>query len=422
MGIVYEMAQQVRLPRMVKIRQHFDTTYIKDAYAEALKELDQKKIRSTIKPGMRIAITGSSRGIDRQRDLLKAVVDFVKQQGAEPFIVPAMGSHGGATAEGQVRLLEAYGINEEYCGCPIRATMDTVKIWQMPDGHDVLIDRYAAEADGIIVFGRVKLHSHFRGRYGSGLLKMMVIGLGKQQGAESAHDTGIEHLAEIVEDFGNAVRLHSNVLFGFATVENAYDKCCMLRALTNEEIPEIEPELLDYAKKRTPKILLPEGDVLVIDHIGKNFSGYGQDPDVSGSYPDPEMVGGFQKQRLVFLDMSHETHNNAVGLGAADFITRRLFDACDHEQAYANVLTAITPQEYKIPIIAENQKDAIGIAVRMCVGIDRDNARIVRIPNTLHLDEIYISEALLEQAKEHPEITILSDPEPFKFDDDGNLF
>lgn len=422
MGIVHEMGRKVTLPRMVRIHQQFDSTQLLDVYGEALRELNQEKICTKIHPGMRIAITGSSRGIDRQRELLKALAGFVRRQGGEPFIIPAMGSHGGATVEGQMRILESYGITEEYCGCPVLATMETRKIWQLPDGHDVLIDRYAAEADGIIVFGRVKLHSHFRGRYESGIMKMMTIGLGKQHGAESAHDTGIVHLAEVIETFGNAVRTHSNVLFGFATVENAYDKCCLLKAMTNEEIPEIEPQLLEYAKERMAKILIPEGDVLVIDQIGKNFSGYGQDPNVTGSFPNPAMTGGFQKQRLVFLDLSPETHNNAVGLGAADFITRRLADRCDHEQAYANVLTAITPGEYKIPIIAENQEDAIRIAVKTCVGIDRDRVRIVRIPNTTDLTEISVSESLLAQARQHPDITVLSEPEPFAFDAEGNLF
>lgn len=422
MGIVHELGQKVTLPRMVKIHQKFDATQIDDIYMAAMYELDQEKIRSTIRPGMHIAITGSSRGIDRQRDLLRAIVDFVKRQGGKPFIIPAMGSHGGATVEGQRRILESYGITEAYCGCPIMATMETKKICQLPDGHDVLIDRYAAEADGIIVFGRVKLHSHFRGRYESGIMKMMTIGLGKQHGAESAHDTGIAHLAEVIETFGNAVRTHANVLFGFATVENAYDKCCLLKAMTNEEIPEIEPQLLEYSKARMAKILIPEGDVLIIDRIGKNFSGYGQDPNVSGSFPNPRMTGGFKKQRLVFLGLSPETHHNAVGLGAADFITRRLAEDCDHEQAYANVLTAITPNEYKIPIIAESDEDAIRIAVKMCVEIDREKVRIVRIPNTTELTEIYISESLLGQAKENPNIAILSEPLPFAFDNHGNLF
>lgn len=422
MGIIHEMGLDITLPKMVKIHQSFDDTHIANIEEAVLNELRQEKIHSAIKAGMQIAITGSSRGIDHMWQMLKVIADFVKECGAHPFIIPAMGSHGGATVEGQVRVLSGYGVTEAACGCPIRATMETVKICETPDGHDVLIDRYAAEADGIIVFGRVKPHSHFRGKYESGIMKMMTIGLGKQHGAESAHDTGIEHLAEVIEVFGEAVRTSAKILFGIATVENAYDKCCLIKAMTRAEIPRVEPELLKYAKARMPGILVPQGDVLIIDRIGKNYSGYGQDPNVSGSYPNPQMQGGFKKQRLVFLDLSEETHHNAVGLGAADFVTRRLVENSDHEQAYANVLTAITPNEYKIPVTAENQEDAIRIAVRTCVGIDRNNARIVRIPNTMELSEIYISENLAAEAKQNPQIRILSEPEVFVFDGEGNLF
>ena len=337
-------------------------------------------------------------------------------------VAGAMGSHGGCTAEGQLEILHGYGVTEEYCGCPIISDMTTTTICHTPDGHPVKIDKHAAEADGIIVFNRVKPHTHFRGKYESGIMKMMTIGMGKQAGAESAHDTGIFHLAEVVETFGNAVRTHSNVIIGLASVENAYDKCCRVVAMTNEEIPVVEEELQAYAKTRMPRIVIPESDLLLVDYIGKNFSGPGADPNVTGTFSNTWTQGGHKKQRMVFFDLSEESHGNASGVGLSDFTTKRMFDKIDLEPVYANSITAICIEEGKIPIVCDNQEDAIKAAVRACTDIDRSKVRIVRIHNTLHLDEVYISEALLEEARKYPEIEILSDPEPFAFDESGNLF
>lgn len=422
MGVVHELLREVELPRMVKVRQSFASDRIEDVASEVLKELRQEKIRSTIRPGMRVCITAGSRGINQFALMVKTIAAFVRECGAEPFIIPAMGSHGGCTAEGQREILTGYGITEAYCGCPILSSMETVKICETPDGHDVKIDRCAAEADGIIVFNRVKPHTHFRGRYESGIMKMMTIGLGKQAGAASAHDTGIVHLGEVVETFGNLVRTHAKVLFGLASVENAYDQVCRITAMTNAEIPEVEPGLQAYAKERMGRILLPESDVLVIDEIGKNFSGPGHDPNVSGSFSNPWTRGGHKKQRLVILDLSEESHGNASGVGLADFTTQRLVDKMKREMADANCITAITLEECKIPLTLENHEDAIKAGVRTCTDIDRRQVRIVRIPNTLHLGEIYLSESLLGEARRHPDIEILSDPEPFAFDENGNLF
>ncbi|MCI8399172.1 MAG: DUF2088 domain-containing protein [Oscillibacter sp.] len=421
-GIIHELVKDVPLPRMVRVRQTFDAAQIDDVHEAVWKELSQEKIRSTIQPGMRICITAGSRGIDRLREFEKAIADFVKSCGAEPFIIPAMGSHGGCTAEGQLEILTGYGVTEEYCGCPIISDMATTTICHTPDGHPVKIDRHAAEADGIIVFNRVKPHTHFRGKYESGIMKMMTIGLGKQAGAESAHDTGILHLAEVVETFGNAVRTHAKVLFGVASVENAYDKCCRVAAMTNEEIPIVEEALQAYAKTRMPCILLPESDLLLVDQIGKNFSGPGADPNVTGTFSNTWTQGGHKKQRMVFFDLSAESHGNASGLGLADFTTRRLVEKMDPEPGYANSITSICIEEGKIPIVCESQEDAVKAGVRACTDIDRSKVRIVRIHNTLHLDEIYISESLLEEAEKCPQIEILSAPEPFAFDEEGNLF
>ena len=422
MPTIHELIKDVPLPRMVRVRQTFPDGTIEDIRESVWKELSQEKIRSTIKPGMRICITAGSRGIDRLKEFIKTIADFVKECGAEPFIIPAMGSHGNCTAEGQREILRGYGVTEEYCGCPVISDMTTVTICHVPDGRPVKIDKHAAEADGIIVFNRVKPHTNFRGRYESGLMKMMTIGMGKREGADSAHDTGMGHMAEVVELYGNAVRTHSNVLFGLASVENAYDRCCRIVAMTNEEIPEVEPELQAFSKASLPRIIIPESDILLVDYIGKNFSGTGADPNVTGTFSHPWMSGGHKKQRMVFFDLSEESHGNATGLGLADFTTRRARNKIDEEPGYANSIISIATDEGKIPITCENQEDAIKAALKCCVDVDRSNPRIIRIHNTLDLEEIYISEALLEEARKYPEIEILSDPEPFAFDENGNLF
>jgi hypothetical protein len=353
---------------------------------------------------------------------MKTICDFIRERGAKPFVVPAMGSHGGAQAEGQREVLYSYGITEEYIGCPIRATMETTLIGHSPEGHPVYIDKYAAEADGIVVNCRIKAHTAFHGPYESGIMKMMVIGLGKQRGAESCHNANVRYFAKYIPMFGNVIRTHSNVLFGFAAIENAYEETCRVAALTNEEIPLKEPELLDYAKTTMARILIDKCDVLVIDCIGKDYSGEGADPNVTGTWANTYVSGGLQKQRVATLDLSKESYGNATGIGVADFITRRLMDKCDMEAIYANAVTSKVLIPAFIPLVAANDEDAIKGAVKCCQDIDYSKVEIIRIPNSLEIEEIYISESLLEKAKACPDIEIISSPQSFPFDEKGNLF
>lgn len=281
-NVIHELVKDVKLPKMVKIHQKFDDSKIEDLESELLQKLEADQIRATLRPGMRVAITGSSRGITNQPLIIRTIANFVKSCGASPFVVPAMGSHGGATAEGQKGILESYGITEEYIGCPIVSSMETKLIGYTPKNQPVYIDKNAAEADGIIVQCRVAPHTSFRGPYESGIMKMMTIGLGKQNGASHFHSSGIGHMAEYIPMYGNTIRTHSNVIFAVAAVENAYHDTCRIEALTNEEIPEKEPELLEYAKQRFGKILLDKCDVLVVDEIGKDINGDGADPNVTG--------------------------------------------------------------------------------------------------------------------------------------------
>jgi hypothetical protein len=423
MGVVSELLKDVKIPRMAKVRQRFPRQRIENI-PEALRvELLRNEIKEKIKPGMKIALTGGSRGIANVALVLKEVAAFVKEQGAEPFIIPAMGSHGGATAEGQVEILESLGITEEFCGCPIKASMEVKQIGFTADNeHPVLIDKYAAEADGIILVNRVKPHPAFRGPYESGLMKMMTIGLGKQKGAETCHDIGIRHLARLIPLFGNAILANSNVLFGIALLENPFDETCKIVALTNEEIPEKEPALLEEAKSLMPRIMFDNIDVLVVDKIGKNYSGDGMDPNITGRFPTQYADGGINAQRVAILDLSDETHGNANGLGMADMITRRLFEKTDLEKVYPNSLTSRIVCNIKIPMMLKSDKETIQAAILTCVEMDKNNPTIVRVPNTLHIEYIYISEALFEKAKAIPDIEIIEEPKDLIFDESGNLW
>ncbi|HAE61656.1 MAG TPA: hypothetical protein DCG38_04925 [Eubacteriaceae bacterium] len=427
MGVVSDMLKDVKLPKMIKVKQNFQREKINDISAALRSELMNDKIKSTIKPGMKIAITGGSRGVANIALIIKEVASFVKELGAEPFIIPAMGSHGGATAEGQVEVLESFGITEEYCGCPIKASMETKQIGYTDETaferqFPVFIDKYAAEADGIILVNRIKTHPAFRGTYESGLMKMMTIGLGKQKGAETCHEVGVKHLAALIPLFGNAILKNANVLFGVGTIENPFDETCKIIALTNKEIPEKEPALLLESKTLMPKILIEKTDVLIVDKIGKNFSGDGMDPNITGTFPTPYASGGIDAQRVVLLDLSDETHGNANGLGMAHMVTKRLFDKSDLEKTYPNSLTAKIVKNIKIPMILKSDKEAIQAAVKTCVDINKESPDIIRIPNSLHIEYIEISESLLEKAKQIPDMEILDEAKDFSFDINGNLW
>ncbi len=422
MGKIEELLRDVPLPRMVRVRQTFDDTRIENVQAEVLTQLSRPAIVETIHPGMRICLTCSSRGIDNLALILRTVAGFCRGRGAVPFIVPAMGSHGGATAEGQMRIANGYGVTEEYCGCPVISCMDTVKIGTAENGIDVFIDRHAAEADGIIVVGRIKPHTAFEGPYESGLMKMMAIGLGKQYGASVCHSRGFAHMAEMVPAFGRTILAHAGVLFGLAILENAYDKTCKLRALTREEIPAEEPGLLKEAKSLMPRILFDPVDVLVIDRIGKNISGDGMDPNITGRFGTPYKKGGIRTQRLVVLDLTDESHGNGMGLGQADITTKRVYDKFDFEETYPNALTCRVFCGTFLPTVMPNDRLALQAAVSTCVDANISRIRLVRLRDTLHLDEILVSEALAEGASGIPGVETLDGPEEMHFGGTGNLF
>ncbi|MBR1672050.1 MAG: DUF2088 domain-containing protein [Fretibacterium sp.] len=417
--------RDTRVPKMFRVRQVFPRPRIdREALPGLIFDcLDQPKFAERVKPGMRIAITAGSRGIANNDVTTKAIADWVKSRGAKPFIVPAMGSHGGATAEGQAQILAGYGITEERMGCPIVSSMETVKIGRTEEEHprDVFIDRNAHEADGIILGCRVKPHTAFRGPYESGMMKMMAIGLGKQYGAEACHEQGFKNMAKNVPLFGKCILKNARVLFGVPTIENAYDETCKVTAVAAEDIEAEEPGLLKEAFSYMPRILVESCDVLVVDAIGKNFSGDGMDPNITGTFCTPYATGGIDAQRVAVLNISPESHGNGIGLGYASATTARVYGQLDLGAMYPNAITCTVLGGVRIPIVLRNDRECIQCCVKSCNEIDKLNPRIVRIPNSLHLEHIMLSEAYWDEAKDIPGVEVESEPEDLPFDTEGNL-
>ena len=427
METITDLIKNQPIPRMVRIRQNFDRSHIpvEDIAATVQRELDREDLGGKIKPGMKIAITCGSRGMTNNALMARAMVDFVKSKGAEPYIVASMGSHGGATAEGQTQILKDYGITEEAMGCPVKSSMETVQVGLSGvRKQPVFVDKNASQADGILLFNRIKPHTSFRGPYESGLMKMMAIGLGKQKGAESIHHQSPAIMHELVEEYGRTILENCPVLGGIAVVENAYDDTYLIKGLTPQEIIDEEPKLKEISYRTIAKLLFDKCDVLVVDKIGKNISGDGMDPNISGRFVLPQYCsGGIDAEKVVVLDITDETHGNAQGIGLAEVTTRRLVNRMKLEMTYPTGVTNTFLHLMKIPMIMDNDREALQLALMCCPEAeDHDHMKLIRIPNTAHIGEIEISEGLLPQAKANPNIEILTDLYDLPFDSQGNLF
>lgn len=409
------------MPRMMKVKQRFDNEKIEDLTAALNEKLNQEKITSLVKPGMSIAVAVGSRGVDRIVEITAATIAFLKELGAEPFIVPSMGSHGGATAEGQTDVLRHLGVTEESTGAPIRSTMEVVKLGELENGLPVYVDKYASEADGLVVINRIKPHTAFRGPVESGMMKMISIGLGKQKGAEACHQMGFKYMAENVPAMAKIIMNERPFLFGVATVENAFDKAAIVEVMTKQDIIDYEKDLQVKAKEMLPKLFFDQLDVLVIDEIGKNISGDGMDPNITGRFPTPYATGGPDVNKMVVLDLTHETEGNANGVGTADFTTQRLVDKMDREVTYANGLTSTVCAPTKIATTLANDQEAIKAAIKTCNILDFTKVKMVRIKNTLEIAEIEVSEALYDYVKNHPQLEAVTEPVEWAFDENGNL-
>ena len=430
METITNLIKDTPIPKMVRVRQNFDKTCIpeSDIPGIILRELDRPEIGGKILPGQKIAITCGSRGINHNALMARTIVDFVKSKGAAPYIVAAMGSHGGATAEGQLQILKDYGITEEAMDCPVKSSMETVQIGISGVRHQpVFMDKNASEADGIILFNRIKPHTSFRGPYESGLLKMSVIGMGKQHGAESVHESGFQNMGRVMPQFARVVFDNTNIVAGVGIIENAYDQTYKIAALNAAEIWEQEPELLKEANRLLGRIWVDKADVLVVDKLGKNISGDGMDPNVSGTFGSPGRPrngepGPILAQRTVVLDLTDESHGNFNGIGVADVTTKRLIDKSIVDVTYPNALTSTLVNMVKMPIFAHSDENAIKLAVRVCNMIDKQHPRIVRIANTMELSHIWVSEALVEEVKDHPHMELDGELQDWGFDENGNLW
>ncbi|MGE5606562.1 MAG: lactate racemase domain-containing protein [Bacteroidota bacterium] len=422
MSTVDQLLEKIVIPKMVKVKQKFERPVITDIAKELSSGLAEKKVLEGIKKGQKIAVAVGSRGIANQPLMVKVLISELRRVGAEPFIVPAMGSHAGATAEGQREMLIGMGISEDYVGAPIRSSMDVVQLGTSGNGLPVYMDRNAYEADGIVIINRIKPHVCFRFKYESGLMKMIVIGLGKQKGADICHQLGFEKMPENLESIGLKALEKANLIFGIGVVENAYHETSMIQVLAGAEIPTKEPKLLEEAKRLAPKLYFDSLETLIIDEIGKDISGSGFDTNVVGRYHSPCVSGGPKIHRLAILDITDRSHGNGNGLGMADFTTKRAANKFRPEQTYPNTLTATLTGGVKIPATLENDLQVIQACLKTCNLMDYRDARVVRIKNTLSLDEIEVSENMLASLKDNPNLEVVGTPYAWQFDRDGNLF
>ena len=411
----------MEFPKVVKIRQKFPRPRV-DNIEETLREqLGRGEISSTIDPGMSVALTAGSRGIAQIHEILRSLVEILKEMEAEPFIVPAMGSHGGATAEGQVEILESLGVTEEFCGAPVRSSMEVVEIGETGRGVTVYMDRLASEADGVVLVNRVKAHTDFRSEIESGLMKMASIGLGKHEQALALHGYGVEGIRDFMIEVAEEVLGSGHILFGVATVENAYDEPAIVEAIPAGEIHAREAELLAEYMEMMPALPVSDIDVLYVDSLGKNYSGTGMDTNVIGRFrilgvEEPETPA---IKYIVVGDVSDESHGNAIGAGLADLTTRRLADRIERKAMNANVITSTFVERAKVPMVLASDEEALRTAIRCNWGVPPEETRLVRIPNTLHLEYLYVSENMVDEALANAETEVVGDPEELRFDTEG---
>jgi hypothetical protein len=420
MSAVDSLLEPILIPEVLRVRQSFERPLVRDVAGEVVRGMEPA-LRDA-KPGWRVAVTAGSRGISNMPLILKTVVQQLRKAGCEPFIFPAMGSHGGATAEGQRRMLEDMGITENCMEAPIKSSMETVVVGVAPNGRNVYMDKYASEADAVVVVNRVKPHVAFRGAYESGLMKMITIGMGKQQGADSAHRLGFGQMAENVLAYAKVIIAKKNILCAVGMIENAYHETAEVHVLRAAEIEAREPEMLRRAWKLYPRLFFDKLDVLVLDEIGKDISGTGFDTNILGRYHTPYASGGPDIARIGVLDITDKSHGNGNGLGILDFTTRRAFGKFDFEQSYPNSLTSTVPTSVKIPMVLKNDRQCIQAAIKTCNAQDRSAVSLVRIKNTVSLEEIQVSESLASYVKEHPSLEIIEAPGKLVFSEEGNLF
>lgn len=405
---------------LTPVAQTFSRESIPDIPGRVIETMRQSGVE--FQPGTRIAIAVGSRGISHLAQIVRAVVDFLKARDVSCFVVPAMGSHGGATAEGQTEVLTSLGVTEASVGVPIRSSMQVVELPRGPLPHPVYQDKIAHEADGIVVINRIKAHTDFMGEIESGLAKMCVIGLGKHHQALTMHRFGVKGLRDYIPAAAEQILKTSRILLGIGLVENAYDETMRIEAIRRESILSEEKVLLKLSRASMPSLPVDAMDLLILDAMGKDISGTGMDPNIIGR----RMIAGEPDlpipaiTRLVVCGLSEQSHGNALGMGMADFITRRLYDAIDFPATYENTLTSTFIERGRIPIIAETDWMAVQYAMRTWGDIRPETAKIIRAENTLHIDRLYVSDAVLDVVRGCPDLVVTGEAVP-QFDASGHL-
>ena len=407
------------LPRWVRVRQKLYAERIENVTGAVAAEFTRAEIRSAIRPGARVALAAGSRGIDRIDQVVRAVVAEVKRLGGAPFVVPAMGSHGGATAEGQAELLAHYGISESSMGCQIVSSMETVLLGEVEGGVPVWFDREAAQADVVIPINRVKPHTDFHAPIESGLVKMIAVGLGKQQGAATFHRRGFAEFHRLLPAVARFTLGKVNIPFGIALVENGFAQLAHVEAIPAARLWERETELLRMARDWMPRLPGDRIDVLVVDAIGKDISGIGADTNVVNRYYDGMLPFTPHIQRIVIRDLTVETEGNASGIGLGDVALRQAVEKLDPVKTYMNCITAKTPEGARIPLTVENDRQALHIALACCLQVENADARIARIRDTKHLEEFWASEPLLAALERADSVEPVGEVEDIRFDTEG---
>ena len=415
----------IPLPPIFRVRQSFEAPRVADVEGEVRRQLDKLGLDKKIKPGQSVAITAGSRGIANIHRITKAVVDAMKALGAAPFIVPAMGSHGGGTAAGQREVLESYGITEDYCGCPIRASMETVVVCQTAEGFDVHFDRHAFGADHVVVCNRIKPHTGFVGDVESGLMKMMLIGLGKHEGAKVYHRAIHDYsFPQIIRSVAGRVLETCHITAGLGIVENGYDETAAIVGVGAHEFEAREKEMLLLARKLMPRLPFDDVHLLIIDEIGKDISGSGMDTNVVGRkfhVHKPATSELPKVKRIIVRGLTEATHGNASGIGLAEFCTTRAREQVDVEVTRINCLTAGHVAAAMLPLDYPTDRAAIEVALPTIGLVAPEKSKIVWIKNTLELGEVECSAAYLDEARSRSDLTILVELRPLPFDADGNL-
>jgi len=419
------MSNSNDFPKIFRLRQRFDSACIKDVPAEVHRQLAALNLGEKVRPGHSVAITAGSRGIANIAEIIRAIVDHFKHLGAQPFIVPAMGSHGGGTAEGQRQILESYRITEQQVGCPIRSSVETLEVCRSDHGFPVHFDRFAFQADHVLVLNRVKPHSGFHGPIESGLMKMLLIGLGNCEGAKIYHRAILDYSFEhIVHDVAEKVINACPILAGVAIVENAYDHTAQIIAVKPHDFEAREKELLVLAKKLMPRLPFDVADVLVIDRMGKDISGVGVDPNVVGrKFNDHKAVDGESPKvrRICLRGLTPASHGNATGMGMAEFCKSEFLRQADPAATRFNCLVSGHVSAAMPPLDYETDRDMLHAALGTIGLVEPSNAKLIWIADTLHLDELECSAAYLDEAQHRKDLEILTKPRDLPFDAAGNL-